>query len=206
MTKTEDWALSHGLCADDIVPPVEGCDEPYKRTSEEIAIRTIILHAVAAVGYGVDPGRVVGWLKERRIWSHVSPNEQHFFEAENPSDEERNEAKWRQEAQWALLWAIGKVESLGLPTHTCDTARLVNEIMPGLGEPVDAFVSSANLRPPSVLLAEDDRVYNLHCCARQDYQTDTVPEDLVYGVLLQRHYAFEWLSGVEEWDDVRTDT
>jgi hypothetical protein len=206
MQKTREWAAAHGICVDDDVPPVEDYDRPYGRTAAEIAARTIILHCVAAAGYGVDSEDIIEWLQDESLWDQVSPNEQAFLAGENRSEDEILGARWRQEAQWALLWAIGHVESLGLPTNTCDTARLVDEIMPGLGDPVDSFLSSAKLRQPAELLGEDDRIYNLHCYARQAYRKGMMPDDLVYGVLFQRHYAFEWLRGDEDWDDVRTDT
>jgi hypothetical protein len=206
MQKTREWAAAHGICVDDDVPPVEDYDRPYGRTAAEIAARTIILHCVAAAGYGVDSEDIIEWLQDESLWDQVSPNEQAFLAGENRSEDEILGARWRQEAQWALLWAIGHVESLGLATNTCDTARLVDEIMPGLGDPVDSFLSSAKLRQPAELLGEDDRIYNLHCYARQAYRKGMMPDDLVYGVLFQRHYAFEWLRGDEDWDDVRTDT
>jgi hypothetical protein len=124
----------------------------------------------------------------------------------NRTDKQRSDARWRQEAQWALLWAIRKVAALGLPTKTCDTGLLVDEIMPALGDSIDSLVRSAMLRPPAELLGEDDRTYNLHCYARVAFRDGTMPEDLVYAVLFQRHYAFEWLSGDDDWDDVTTDT
>ncbi|OYP30455.1 DUF4272 domain-containing protein [Rhodopirellula sp. MGV] len=206
MTNTKQWALSHGICVDEIVPPVDDYNEPCSRTAEEIAIRTIILHCLVAVGYGVDPEPVIEWLEDEAIWENASPNEQAFLRDENPSDEALSDARWRQEAQWALLWAIGHVEALGLPTQTCDTARLVDEIMPGLGEPIDSFVSASVLRSPAELLGEDDRTYNLHCLAREAYRDGSMPDDLVYDVLYQRQHALEWLSGDEDWDDVTTDT
>jgi hypothetical protein len=82
----------------------------------------------------------------------------------------------------------------------------VDEIMPMLGDSIESFVSSAVLRSPSQLLGEDDRSYNLHCYVRKAYRTKTFPDDLIYDVLWQRHYAFEWLRGDDDWDDVRTDT
>jgi hypothetical protein len=206
MASTREWAASHGVCVDDVVPPVDDWNEPCRRTSEEVAVRTIILHCVAGVGYGVDPCPVIDWLKDENLWDHVSADEQAFLRAESPSAKVLSDARWRQEAEWALLWTIRKVESLGLPTQTCDTQRLVDEIMPGLGDSISSFVSSAELRPPSELLTEDDRIYNLHGFARQAHRQDSLPDDLVYDILFQRHYAFEWLSGDDDWDDVRTDT
>jgi hypothetical protein len=78
--------------------------------------------------------------------------------------------------------------------------------MPPLGDSIDSFVSSAELRSPSELFGEDDRIYNLHSYARQAYQDGTIPGDLVYDVLVQRHCAFEWLGGDDDWDNVRMDT
>jgi len=91
------------------------------------------------------------------------------------------------EAEWALLWVIGKVEALGLPIRQCDTRRLVDEIIPALGSDIEPFLATAVLRSPGVLLAEDDRVYDLWCrwhAARRI--GDPLPEDLDEAVLYQR--------------------
>lgn len=206
MIRTKEWAKSHGLCVTVNVPPVDDFCEPHKRTAEEVATRAIVLHCVAAVGYDVDPEPVIEWLKDQSLWDKVSPREQAFLTAAETTEKECSDARWRQEALWALLWAIGKIESLGLPTQTCDTGQLMDEIMPALGESTDSFIRSAELRPPSELLAEDDRVYNLHCYARQAHRAGAMPVDLIYDVLFQRHYAFEWLSGEVDWNHVTTDT
>jgi len=206
MVTTKQWASSHGIDTDNALPAVADYDEPTPRTAQEVATRTVILHSIAATGYGVDSETIIAWLRDQSIWQHASPAEQSLLQASNPTDQELSDARWRQEAQWALLWAINKVEFLGLPTETCDTAALVDRIMPGLGESIEQFVSSAQLRPPGELLAEDDRVYNLHCYARPVIRKGSLPSDMVYPVLAQRHYAFEWLTGSDQWDDVQTDT
>lgn len=209
MIKTKEWAASIGINTADFLPPAENYGEPFKRTAREVAVRAIILHAVAAAGYGIDRKSIIEWLKNQDLWSHVSPREQEFLLSNKPRkllEEDRKGAQWLQEAQWALLWTIQKVESLGLPTKTCDTIRIVDEIMPGLGDDIEAFISSAELRPAPELHAEDDRVSKLYSSAHQASQRDEMPEDLVYGVLFQRHYAFQWVRGGDEWDDVKTDT
>lgn len=207
MMKTKEWAESHGISAQDVLAPIEDYDEPYKRTAEEVAVRTIILHAVAAAGHGVSREPIIEWLKNQSVWDQVSPREQTFLLSRKPSrllEEDRIGARWLQEAQWALLWTIQKIESIGLPTKTCDATRLAKEIMPGLGDEIQPFISSGELRPAPVLRAEDERVYRLHYEAQQAYEQDEVPEDLIYGVLFQRSYAFEWLRSGDDWDDVKT--
>jgi hypothetical protein len=209
MIKTKEWAETRGIDTQDVLPPIEDYDEPYKRTAEEIAVRTIILHAVAAAGHGVNREPIIEWFKNQSIWDQVSPREKAFLLSQKPYrllEEDRRGARWLQEAQWALLWTIQKVESIGLPTKTCDTTRLAKEIMPGLGDDIQPFISSARLRPAPTLRAEDERVYKLHFEARQAYELDAMPDDLVYGVSFQRYYAFEWLRSGDDWDDVKTNT
>lgn len=206
MPNTREWAVSHGLCVDLIVPPVDGYDKPHERTAAEVAIRAIILHCVTVVGYDVDSGPIIDWLKEQDIWDSASPVERAFLTNEARTAEETCDARWRQEAQWALLWSIEKVAHIGLPTQHCDITLLVDEVMPALGNSITGFVSSSTLRSPAELLAEDDRVYNLHCYARQAFREGSMPSDLIYDVLFQRHYAFSWLDSQTEWDAVRTDT
>jgi hypothetical protein len=83
---------------------------------------------------------------------------------------------------------------------------LVDEIIPPLGSDIEEFLASAELRSPGVLLAEDDRTYDLWCCvAKARRRGEPLPADLNWWVLYERRYAFEWLDGVQEWDDVTCD-
>jgi hypothetical protein len=57
-----------------------------------------------------------------------------------------------------------------------------------------------------VLLAEDDRTYDLWCRANAARRKkEPLPADLNWSVLYERRYAFEWLDGLEAWDDVTCD-
>jgi hypothetical protein len=164
------------------------------------------LQGVVAVGFRVDPGPVIAWFRKQRIWKQVSPEEKAFLTSVKPTAEQRYKFCWHQEAEWTLLWTIGKVKSLGLPTQCCDTRRLVDEIIPPLGSDIEKFVATAKLRPPGVLLAEDIRTYNLWCYALADRRKkEKLPKDLNWTVLYERRYAFEWLDGREVWDNVACD-
>ena len=82
----------------------------------------------------------------------------------------------------------------------------IDEIIPPVGTDIKEFFTSAELRDPDVLIAEDLRTYDLWCdvCAARR-QKKPLPDDLDIGVLFQRRYAFEWLDGLDEWDDVTCD-
>jgi hypothetical protein len=205
---TETWAHSHGISTDPTPPAVAGHDEPCPFTARQVATRALILQGVVAVASEVDPEPVVEWFQDQRIWPQASPREQGFLLAPDSLDRDAwNDLRWQQEAEWALLWVVGKIKTLGLPTRQCDTRRMVNDIIPALGSDIEPFLASAELRPPGVLLAEDDRHYRLWC---QFFQTrragaHLLPSDLEFSVLYQRQYAFEWLHGIEAWDDVQCD-
>jgi hypothetical protein len=205
---TEKWAQALGISTDLTLPAIEGYDEPCPFTARQIAVRAVILQGVVAVACEVDPEPVIEWYQDQGVWDQVSPNEQAFLlDPHSLTRDEWNSLRWHQEAEWALLWVVGKVEVLGLPTRQCDSRRLVDEIIPALGSDIEPFLGSAELRPPGVLLAEDDRHYNLWCYYFQTRHKGShlLPSDLEISVLYERQYAFEWLHGIEAWDDVQCD-
>lgn len=205
---TEEWARDLGISTAPTPPAIEGHDEPRPFTARQIATRAIILQGVVAVASEVDPDPVIEWYRVQDVWDQVSPKEQAFLlDPASLTRDEWNSLRWHQEAEWTLLWVVGKVEALGLPTRQCDTPRLVNEIIPALGSDIEPFLSSAELRPPGILLAEDDRHYNLWCRYFQTRREGThmLPSDLEFSVLYERQYAFEWLHDIEAWDDVQCD-
>ena len=88
------------------------------------------------------------WFHEQRLWRSVTPEEKAFLHDPSPTKEQRNTFGWPQEAEWPLLWVIGKVESLGLPTREWDTRRLIDEIIPPLGSEIADFLATAKVREP----------------------------------------------------------
>jgi hypothetical protein len=186
--------------------PVAGFSKLYPRTAREIATRAIVLQGIVAIACDVETEPIVKWFKEQGIWKDVTDQEKKFVLNAEPAAIEQIQIRWKQEAEWTLLWIIGKVESLGLPTRCCDTRRLVDEIIPALDSDISDFVGRANLREPGALLAEDDRTYDLWCYALAAQRTgQALPTDLNLSVLRERRYAFEWLDGNQEWDDVTCD-
>ncbi len=206
---TAEWARSFGISTDPTPPTIEGYDERCPFTARQIATRAVILQGVVAVASEVDPAPVVEWYQDHGVWDLVSPNERKLLlDPSSVCRDEIQKFRWRQEAEWALLWVVGKVKALGLPTRECDTRQLVNEIIPALGSDLEPFLASATLREPGVLLAEDDRHYDLWCQYNQTHRKGNhlLPGDLNVSVLYQREYAFEWLHGIEVWDAVQCDS
>jgi hypothetical protein len=206
MISTLEWAKSQGIDVAENPSSLALSIEKYPRTAHEIAVRAIILQGVVAVAYGVEAQPVIEWFQQQHIWEAVSPQEQAFLFDKGDSEERLNKFQAHQEAEWALLWMIGKIDALGLPTHFCDTKKLVDEVIPALGSNILDFVSSAALWDNNLLLAEDLRTYNLWCFALRDRRENkTLPDDLNLMVLYERRYAFEWLDSLDEWDRIVCD-
>ena len=203
MIKTKEWAESLKINTQDILAPPENISESYCRTAAEVAIRTVILHSVVAAGSGIDRERITEWLQDQNLWEQVSPRERSTLQSPRRFREDRSEAQWLQETQWTLLWTIQKVKSLGLPTKTCDSVKLVDEIMPVLGgDDIDRFITNAEFRPAAEIDAENGRITRLYYYAQKAADKNEFPEDLIFGVLNNRYYALRWLTGDEPWDDV----
>jgi Domain of unknown function (DUF4272) len=207
MPTTEEWAQAFGISVASTPPAIADDTDPCGRSCLEIASRALILQGVSAVACDVEARPVIEWLRKQNLWGQLSPREAAFLQNPFVTYEERVRFRWHQEAEWALLWVIGKVDALGLPTRECDTRRLIDEIIPPLGSDITAFLASAELRPPGILLAEDYRTYDLWCeFAEASRDRKPIPTDLNYWVLYERRYAFDWLDGVEDWDDVTCET
>lgn len=206
MVSTIQWAKARGIDVENIPSMIENHDELYPRTAQEVAVRIVILQGIVAVSCEVSSIPIMDWFHEQGIWEAVTPQEQSFLLSNTRSEKQRAIFRSHQEAEWALLWAIGKVEALGLPTRFCDTRRLVDEIMPALGSNIEPFVASAHFRHPGQLLAEDLRTYNMWCYALRDRRENKfLPYDLILSVLYERRYAFEWLDSISQWDEVTCD-
>jgi hypothetical protein len=207
MVSTIEWAKALGVHVEETFSKPEPYDYSIERSVRDIAIRAVILQGVVAVAYQVEPEPVIEWFHEQEIWDAVTPKEKKFLLLSTRPTEECNRYRAHQEAEWCLLWMINKIDVLGLPTHYCDTRKLVDEIIPALGSDIEPFIQSAVLQRPEILWAEDDRTYDMWCYYRRDYREGKpIPDDLNDTVLYERRYAFEWLDGIQEWDDVTCDS
>jgi hypothetical protein len=206
MIITRTWAESLKVESGDYLPPVADYSQPYARQAYAVATRAIILHGVVAAAYDVAAGPIVKWLQEQAIWDEVTAQKRACLLSTTWTKAKQLEYRWKQEAEWTLLWMIGEVDFLGLPIHCCDTQHLVDKIIPALGDPVHDFISQAKLRVPGALLAEDDRSYSLWCHAlAAKRRKEALPNDLNLAVLRERRYAFEWIDGTQNWDEVTCD-
>ena len=75
-------------------------------------------------------------------------------------------------------------------------------------EEAKGFIASAKLRNIEAILDETDKIYRIHWAVRDaQLNKKTVPAKLDSGVVVERHYALNWLIWyADEWDEITTDT
>lgn len=203
--KTEAELKKLGVPINPWLPLIKSEEEARIRSPQEVARRTLVLHSVAAAGHGVNRDDIVKHLKEQGLWDHASPEEKRFLQDKNPAEQSMIDAAWRAEALWTLLWALGKMEDLGLPTEPCDEERIQEWVLTRSQAP--EFISSARLRPVSEILDELDRIYRIHWAVRDaELKNQRIPANFIPSVVVERHYALYWLTGyADDWDDVPMD-
>ncbi|HAS54894.1 MAG TPA: DUF4272 domain-containing protein [Nitrospiraceae bacterium] len=204
--KTEKYLKSKKVPFNKDLPLIEDAKSVKIRSAQDVARRAIVLYNITALGFGIEKQKVVETLKKSGVWDSMAPSEKEFVEAAKPTKQQTINATWRVEALWTLLWALGKVESLDFPIAPCDPQR-IHGLMPN-PEEAKGFIASAKLRNIEAILDETDKIYRIHWAVRDaQLNKKTVPAKLDSGVVVERHYALNWLIWyADEWDEITTDT
>jgi hypothetical protein len=188
------------------LPLIETEAEAKRRTTEEVALRSIALCIVAVKGEGIENEEIEKLVKRYQIADSFSPKERKFIDNPKPSKNDRVQFAWRYECYWVTLWALGFVDDLPRPDKICDVPKAVS-FLRDLGR--EGFLKKAKLRPAREILDAADLIYRYHW-ATTDARINNrpAPAGLDPGVVQERHYVLNWLVGYsdQEWDDVTTDT
>lgn len=197
--------------------PCEVLDcEAEIRNPEEIACRAAALFAVALyseVMLSENPDREEALEFVQRvdagfhIMDELTPAERAYLDNPSPEQHDCIQFLWRYECCAVLLWALGITE-LPYPSEICDVpfiARLFfdnqeNGTVLGLGE----------IRGKKEILDEADLTLRYDwACVDARVKGQEAPASLDGGVVMERHYAFNWLIGASEgadWDDIQPTT
>lgn len=177
-----------------------------RRSTEQVAQRAMALCIVAAKGEGVDQETIGRLVNEYKLASLFTPKEKAFIANPNPTQHDRIQFTWRYECYWVMLWALGFVDTLDRPDAICDVRHAVSFLQQN-GH--DGFVKKSKLRSQSEILDAADLIYRYHWAVVDARINDREPPaTLDAGVVMERHYALNWLIGYmdQEWDDISTDT
>jgi hypothetical protein len=201
-----DQLKKEGVPVIDHLPVIDDSTTAKKRTTEEIAHRTIAVILAAVKGEGLEQETIDSLVKKHGAEKFFSPEEAKFIKDPKPTQQDRINFSWRYECAWVLLWSLGYVETLPKPEGLCDVPKLVGFIK---DRDTAQFIKDAKLRPFSELLDQADLIYRYHW-STTDARVKNQPEPakLEGGVVQERHYALNWLIGYMDqgWDDISTDT
>ena len=126
--------------------------------------------------------------KERLLFSH------------NFSRQDVVDVVWTYEAYWAIVWALGFIETIEIPNNICDCQKAV------------AIVSecrkSCHFKNVEEILDMLDLYYRYHwACVEKRVRPETAIGDLNPEVVMERRRGLEWLIHKEsDWNNIPLDT
>jgi len=200
---------ARGVRVSDSLPPLVSEPELRLRAPVEVAGRALALLVVAVRAESfVDGQGAIPVADLRRdypaAFDHLSPREHAFLDDDAPARDDLPQFTWRYEALLLLEWALGLVEALPFPAGICDVPLTARTLMNAKD-----LMQAATLRPAGEILDALDLHYRLHWAVRQArLDKSDAPAGLEPGVILERHYALNWLVRFEDndWDEVDTPT
>jgi hypothetical protein len=188
------------------LPVIESEEEVTIPSVDVIGRRAIALCLVAVKGEGLEHEKVLELLDKYEIRDYLTPKESAFLVNDQPTQNDRIQFHWRYECYWVLLWALGYIDDLGEPTVICDVQKAVGFLS---GRSSQQFIAEARLRSTKEILDMADLIFRYHWAVRDaSIKGKEIPGNLDPGVVMERHYALNWLIGYmdQDWDDIGTDT
>lgn len=175
------------------------------RSEEEILERIYCLMVLAAKGEGIQQEVLDDKIDELNI-TGFTPMELALLDKESLTEQEQATTTWRYECVYLLLWALGLEWELGYPDTICEVPHMVEMV---INQSRVILTSKICLRDKEEILEQLDQIYRMHWACVEAHLHHQQPEGgMEAGVVYERHYALNWLTGYEEqeWDEVSTDT
>jgi hypothetical protein len=208
--RTEAQLAALGIAVAKGLPPVAGEGEVELRDVADVVARCHALFACALRAESIASGHELPVEKIRArlpaAAAALSAKERSFFEDAAPERQAVVQHVWRYESLAALLWSLGALPDLPLPDALCDVPPLANIMFAEHGA---GLAARARLRPPGEILDATDLHLRLHWATTDArVRNAPAPAALEPGVVFERHYALNWLTGFQRaaWDDVDTPT
>jgi hypothetical protein len=213
LTMQERTDLTNKFLKQKSVPTLEHLPfvEDYRvarfRGEKDVACKSVVLYGLLHVAYNEKTSiEMIAFYKKYNLWEHVSPEERQYLEKPNRSQQDNNRMSWRMECLNVLLWSLGQFDTLSFPTEMCDFSNYPN--LPNIETDPTDWISKSKLRNTEEILNETDMIYRIHWAVRDaSLNGRKIPANLNQDIVMERHFALNWLvMYAEEWDDVTTDT
>ena len=142
------------------------------------------------------------------VESYLSPAEAAYIDNPDPEEQECILFGWRYECAGVLLWAAGVVDDLPYPSEIIDVPVLAAIFWQHKG--IGGLLSKGFSRSQSEILdAADITLRYDWACVEARVHGKEAPASLNGDVVMERHYAFNWIIGANggaDWDDIQPNT
>lgn len=211
-----DVLAENGIYVPAWYPAVEASANITCPSLEEMSRRAIALMGVCIYSecmHGDKPdfeggqNFLMDFIDNYNSQDYFSPREWKFIHDTAPDKKEANAFTWQYESLYVMAWALGLVEELEFPDHTCDVPLVVNALRKC--DSISKLLAKSKPRSPRELLDACDLTSCLHwACVSVRRHGLSEPAGMNTGVVIERHKALNWLTGFgngASWDEVKAD-
>lgn len=142
------------------------------------------------------------------VKTYLTEKETAYINDPEPEQQTCIQFVWRYECCGVLLWAAGVVDDLSYPSEIIDVPVLAAIFWQHKG--LKDLLSKGYSRPEKEILDAADLTFRYDwACVDARIHKKEVPGGLDSGVVVERHYAFNWIIGAnggEDWDDIQPNT
>lgn len=187
------------------------------RSREEMVKRAAALFAVAVYSEVIlsensDREKALFYFNKMNdlygVKSYLTQKETAYIEDPEPEQRTCIQFVWRYECCGALLWAAGVVDDLSYPSEIIDVPVLAAIFWQHKG--IQDLLSKGYSRPQTEILDAADLTLRYDwACVEARIHGKEAPAGLDGGIVVERHYAFNWIIGANEnadWDDIQPNT
>lgn len=141
------------------------------------------------------------------IMDEFTPAERAYLDNPAPEEHDRIQFLWRYECCAVLLWALGITE-LPYPSEICDVPFIARFFFDNKER--GSILDLGEIRGREEILDEADLTLRYDwACVDARIKGQETPASLDSGIVMERHYALNWLIGADDgadWDDIKPGT
>ncbi|MDE5944565.1 MAG: DUF4272 domain-containing protein, partial [Rikenella sp.] len=187
------------------------------RTPEETIRRAVTLFSLASYAHGMlaekpDRNKELDTFNARDKQYDLRPflteKEKAYLADPKPEQSANWPFEWRYEAAHPLFWATGIVDELRFPSEISDIQAMGDFL--DKQRDMDELLSRIRMRSEAEILDAADLTLRYDwACVEARINNQDAPAELNGDIVMERHYAFNWLIGSNngaDWDDIHPHT
>lgn len=172
------------------------------RQLEDIVHRAIALYCIATYADSLLQGNCTRdeslefaekFIKRYDASQYFTEKEKEFIDLKSPTQEEIGKFCWKWESLYALLYCLGFIEDIGLPTQPCMVPLCSKAFV--RNRTTETFLKVSNLRSKDEILDFGDLVYCCNHAENKSYFESGVLggwQDVANWIIIKEGNSIEW--------------